>query len=140
MAKKLLVICVGYLIAVVVAVIITEVIYLTPSAIPDNGKWGSLFKNVNDIGGIFAIGLAYTFVTALPGFVITLIIAKRRQWHDTRYYIMSGVATSLLAHGILAAFFDGKLLQGYLIVLASMPGGAAGGYAFCRWRRKILSA
>ncbi len=140
MKKFLLVAGLGYFIAVLVSVFVTLTIFLAPTVLPDQGRFGSFFSALNDGIGLFLVGMVYTFITALPGYAITLTLAAKNHWHGWKYYCLGGALTALLAHFILGTFLRGANLELYLIFACSIPGGVAGAFAYFLWRRKILSA
>ena len=75
----------GYMISVLVAVTVTEILYFAPSIFPDQGRYGSFFQMWNDITGIFFVGIFYTATTAFPGYCMTLWIAWLNRWHSWQF-------------------------------------------------------
>ena len=130
---------VGYVIAVLVAVLVAAALSLVPTVFPDDGKWGSFYRELEMLHFVVLMGLMYTAMTALPGYVITLVLAHRNCWHGVGFYVAAGVLTALLAHFLLALFFGGFFLFGMNIFYASFPGGAAGAYSYFLWRKNMLS-
>jgi len=129
----------GYLIAVLGAVFVTELFMFALTILPDGGQFGSFFKTFESALTLFWMGTLYTFATALPGFTATIILAGKLNRHSASYYCICGILTTLLAHFLLAIFLGGKFFQGIWIIISSIQGGAAGAYIYYRWRLKILS-
>ena len=96
----------GYVIAVVVAVATVVTLITMPTVLPDNGAMGSFYGQVSFLFAMFYVGLFYTGVSALPGYVISLIIAQISNFHSSWFYVFAGVATAILAH-ILFGWFVG---------------------------------
>ncbi|MGI9350506.1 MAG: hypothetical protein ACR2O3_02985 [Rhizobiaceae bacterium] len=130
---------VGYLIAVPVAVLVAATLSLLPTVFPDDGKWGSFYKELEILHFVVLMGLIYTAMTALPGYAITLVAAHHKCWHGVWFYVAAGFLTAVLAHLLLALFFGGFMLFGMKIFYASFPGGAAGAYCYFLWRKNMLS-
>lgn len=130
----------GYIIAVLIAVFVTELFMFAPTVFPDGGEFGSFFNTLESALTVFWAGILYTFVTAFPGFILTIVFAKWKNEHSILFYCVCGILTTLLAHCLLALFIGGQFVQGVWIIVCSIPGGAAGAYAYYRWRSKILSA
>jgi len=129
----------GYVIAVLSAVFVTVGLLLFPTILPDEGLFGSFYKQLEAIFAAFAIGLSYTSVSAFPGYAASLILAHRKNCHSRRFYILAGIATAVLAHLLFYLIAGDMLLKDFLIFAASLPGGAAGAYAYFLWRQKMLS-
>ncbi|MEM7214581.1 MAG: hypothetical protein AAF423_03485 [Pseudomonadota bacterium] len=137
--QRLVLYAVGYIFAVLIAVSVAVVLAILPTVFPDNGKWGSFYKEVEFLHLIIFLGISYTGMTALPGYALTLVLARRMDLHSAGFYIAAGVLTALLAHLILASFAGGFFLNGLKIFYTSFPGGAAGAYGYFLWRKKMLS-
>ncbi|MDJ0612056.1 MAG: hypothetical protein QNJ29_00160 [Rhizobiaceae bacterium] len=140
MKSKILLFVVGYCIAVVVAVFVTEFFIFAPTIFPDGGRFGSFHNTLEGALVVFWAGILYTLATALPGFLMTVFYAAKSNRHTVGYYCICGVVTAILAHFLLALFLGGHFVQGIWIPVCSLPGGASGAYAYYRWRQKILSA
>lgn len=131
--------CIGYLAAVLIAATVTVFVMLAPSALPDNGAWGSIYANSRQLVDIYSMGLAITFPTALPGFLLTLFVARRAGWVGWLPYACAGALDAILA---LAIFDLGLQMLDPLppripllgmplkILLPCLPGGLAGGFAY----------
>lgn len=119
----------GYVIAVCVAVVVTEAIMLAPAAFPDDGANGSLMGLLPDLPGMFVIGFFWTFLCALPGFVIAIIIGERHGWSKWRDYATAGLLNVIPS----LTFFWGLAGSPFsmpLLVVAALPGGFAGGAGY----------
>jgi hypothetical protein len=114
--------------AATVALILLWVIVLTPA------NAGGMLRG---LPAMIAQGALITAVTALPGWVLAVLLselfAERRRW----FFAVSGGVTAVFAHGLLAyssgsrdTIFLGPELQP--IVVASLLGGLIGGLA--HWR------
>jgi hypothetical protein len=139
----------GYLAAVLVAVVATMFAILLPTVFPDDGAWGSYYATSRSLGDIFPFVLMTTFLTALPGFLVTLFVARRGGWMGWLPFACAGTLNTVVA----LAIFDVALgmpdrvplhmpLLGMplAILLPCLPGGFAGGFAY--WavvRRSLLS-
>ena len=127
----------GYLAAVLVAVTVTVFAMLAPTIFPDDGAWGSYYAYRRDLGDVFQLGLVFTFPTALPGFVLTLFVARRGRWMGWLPFASAGALTALLALEIVALWMRASLFEmppGML--LSSLLGGFCGGCAYwavVRW-------
>ena len=137
----------GYLAAVLIAVTVTVFVMLAPSALPDNGAWGSFYASKRDLGSIYAIGLMITFPTALPGFLVTLFVARRGGWIGWLPYACAGTLNAVLALAIfdLALQMPDRVplhmpLLGMplMILLPCLPGGFIGGIAYWTVVRRSL--
>jgi len=126
---RIALIAVGYLAAVCVAVVVTEAIMLAPAALPDGGTNGSLIGLLPDLPGMFVIGFFWTFLCALPGFVVAIIIGERRDWSRWRDYATAGLLNVIPS---LAFFwgFAGSPFSMPLLIVSALPGGFAGGAAY----------
>lgn len=127
---NLFVIFAGYFIAVTAAVIVTVVLMLAPTALPDNGAQGSFFATVAELmPGMLVVGFFWTFICALPGFIVAILIGERSRWTGWRIYAAAGflnVIPSLAMFGALAGSPFG--IGG--MAIAAFPGGIAGGWAY----------
>ena len=138
--KKLAILfIVGYIIAVLASVAVTVGLILLPSALPDDGKFGSFYQQLELILPIFVVGLTYTSISALPGYTASLFLAHKKNYHSMRFYLIAGVATAFLAHVLFALFVGDVMPEISMIYGASLVGGAAGAYAYFLWRKKMLS-
>ena len=129
----------GYVFAVLSAVLVTEFLIFAPTIFPDGGKFGSFYSTLNQTTNALFSGVLFTAITALPGYAVTLIVAKKLEKHSPYFYCFCGMLTALSAHGILWSFIGQFFPEAIQIILCSVPGGAAGAYAYYRWRLKTLS-
>lgn len=106
----------GYLAAVATAAIVVAAIMTMDG--PDRG----MFLSVVMIGGI------YIGVTGVPGFALTVFLARRHGWSGWLPFAITGGLNALLAwylmHGLRLNGIDPGLL------LACVRGGVAGGMAY----------
>ncbi|PZV38689.1 hypothetical protein [Mesorhizobium kowhaii] len=132
----------GYLAAVLIAVTATMFAMLLPTVLPDDGAWGSYYATSRSLGDIFPFALMITFLTALPGFLLTLFVARRRGWVGWLPFACAGTLDAILALVILnISLVQNRPFETPLqILLPCLPGGFAGGFAY--WavvRRSLLS-
>lgn len=109
----------GYVAAVVVAAATAAV------AITMGSPYGAGFL------GVFIIGGAYIAITGLPGFAVTLFLARRHGWTDWTPFALAGGLNALLAWYLMSPAGGFGFLNGNNdLVLASIRGGIAGGVAY----------
>ncbi len=133
--KRLIWMVLGYAVAVVVATFVTVALVVAASALPDGGRFGSYYKVMSDVVAFAYVGLIVTSGYALPGWLISVVIAGFRAETRRLYFIITGVLTAHLAQLILAGFAGGGPMFGLTgemggIYLWSMIGGAFGGWAY----------
>ncbi len=135
----------GYLAAVLVAVAVAVFAMLAPTMFPDDGAWGSFYAYRRDLIDVFQIGLVFTFPTALPGFLLTLFLARWGGWVGWLPYACAGLLNAVLALAIFdlaLQMFDPTPLRMPLLpldlLLPCLPGGFAGGVAYWVVVRKSL--
>jgi len=102
----LAIIAAGYLVAVIVATVVTVLIYTTPMALPDQGAIGSIYGWWHEAAPFFSVGSFYTFVFALPGFIAAVAIGERFKWNGWGKYSLAGAIDAVAAH-ILIEWPDG---------------------------------
>ena len=138
--KPVLVIVVpGYAIAVFFASLATVFFALVPTVFPDQGRWGSIYRELENFVAMIYVGLLYTAMTAWPGYLGTLYTAHRLNRHGIRLYVIGGMVTALLAHAIFALLAKSSVFGPYVIFVFSVLGGAVGACAFWLWRRFALT-
>lgn len=127
---KLFLVLAGYVIAVTVAVFVTVVIMLSPTALPDNGAQGSIFATLAQLmPAALVVGFFWTFLCAWPGFLVAIVLGETSRWQGWLPYAKAGfvnVIPSLAIYGGMA----GSPFQMPMMVLASFFGGFAGGVAY----------
>ena len=129
---------VGYLAAVLIAVTVTVFAMLLPTVLPDNGAWGSFYAYSRELATIYGLGLEITFATALPGFLLTLFVARRGIWIGWLPFACAGTLNAVLAKLVFCAFVGVPLLKPTDVFLSSLPGGFCGGLAYWAVVRRSL--
>ena len=119
----------GYVVAVCVAVVVTVALILAPSALPDGGARGSIFALLRDLPAFLTIGFVWTVSCALPGFIVAILIGESLRWDRWRDYAIAGLANAAPSLAIFAVFV-GSPFDMPSMVVASFPGGFAGGAAY----------
>jgi hypothetical protein len=119
----------GYFFAVCAAVVVTEAIMVAPMALPDEGASGSIVALVPDFPGMFVVGLFWTFICALPGFIVAIIIGERRGWSRWTSYALAGTANVVPSLAIFAGLAGAPFTMPSMVV-GAFPGGFAGGAAY----------
>jgi hypothetical protein len=118
----------GYALAVLVASAITVFIIFAPTVFPDNGAWGSAYRTLRDLPGMFLIGAYFTAVYALPGWLISVITAEVRNERGKYWYGVAGLLTAVLAH-----FLNGQAMASFSqpsIFIGSLIGGSVAGLIY----------
>jgi len=126
----LAIIAAGYLVAVIVATVVTVLIYTTPMALPDQGAIGSIYGWWHEAAPFFSVGSFYTFVFALPGFIAAVAIGERFKWNGWGKYSLAGAIDAVAAHILMEMYFSNGLMDMIPLILASIIGGFAGGAAY----------
>jgi hypothetical protein len=75
--KHLLFLILGYALAVAVASALTVFVKFAPTVLPDNGAWGSAYKALETLPVFLMFGAFYTAMFALPGWLISVVMAER---------------------------------------------------------------
>jgi len=140
-ALKIAVIAAGYVVAVIVATIVTVAFVLAPSALPDNGAYGTIYGNLDDLPAMLAVGFIWTFPCALPGFIAAILLGERQGWDGWLAYALAGMANAAPSFAIFAAAI-GSPFETPMMVVGAFPGGFAGGAVYwftagrlvARWR------
>jgi len=126
----LLLVCAGYIAAVTAAVIVTVAIMLAPAALPDNGAQGSIFRMLSEmLPAMLVIGFFWTFICALPGFIVAIVVGERLRWNHWRRYACAGFVNAVPALAIYGQL-AGSPFGMPIMVLASFPGGFVGGTVY----------
>jgi hypothetical protein len=74
---------------------------------------------------IFLVGLAYTFGCALPGFIVTVVLARVLQMRAWLFFVIAGGIDGPFS----LVFIDRSLLSDALAVMV-LAGGLAGGLIY----------
>ncbi len=125
---RLLFMAFGYALAVLVATTVVVAIVGAPTVLPDQGKWGSLYRFLQDFPMMFLFGLMMTSLYGLPGWLITVIGAEVRSSRGKTFFAIAGVLTALLA--IVIAGMGKGIFSGTLLNIACPIGGFFGGLAY----------
>ncbi len=118
---------IGYIIAVLFANLVGIIIFKLH------------FSNINDglsnLLSVYLICTVVTFITAFPGFLISIYIAKIKNMNSYYYWVSLGVLNVLAAH-VLLALYEGGFFS-FDIILLSLLSGAAGGYSYACFRKRF---
>lgn len=116
----------GYGVAVAVASLVTMLAMYGVLLASGDGSSSSGFEFVST--GV-VVGMFWTFICALPGFIAVVIVAARRGWRGWMIHAVAGAANvvpSLLIFSGLA----GSPFEFPGLVASCFPGGFAGGAAY----------
>jgi hypothetical protein len=119
----------GYFMAVCTAVVVTEAIMVAPMALPDGGANGSILALLPDFPGMFIVGFFWTFICALPGFIVAIVLGERWGWSRWTSYAFAGAANALPSLAIFAGLAGSPFAMPSMVV-GAFPGGFAGGGAY----------
>jgi hypothetical protein len=138
--KRLALIAWGYGIAVAAATIVTVVVMLAPTALPDGGARGSFFQSVAELApAMLVIGFFWTFGCALPGFVVAMILGERSRWRGWKIYAVAGFFNVMPSLALFAGL-AGSPLEMPGMVVGAFPGGLAGGAAYWAGAGRFVAA
>jgi hypothetical protein len=118
----------GYVLAVLVASAITVFMIFAPTVFPADGAWGSAYRTLRDLPGMFLFGAYFTAVYALPGWLISVITAEVRNERRKYWFGVAGLLTAALAH-----FIDNQTTTSFSqpsIFIGSLVGGFFGGLVY----------
>lgn len=139
MVKAALIVA-GYFMAVAAATAVTVVLMLAPTALPDSGARGSFFATMTEMAPpMLVTGFFYTFICALPGFLVAMVLGERLRWRGWRVYAVAGffnVMPSLVMFGGIV----GSPLKMPVMMIAAFPGGLAGGAAYWAGASRFVAA
>lgn len=125
----LLLVAAGYLAAVIVAVFVTVfLIFGTPFFQGETGATtpGEL---LSELPSILAMGFAWTFPCALPGFIVAIALGEKLRWKSWLPYAIAGFVNAAPALAIFATFI-GSISDATGMIVSSFPGGFVGGTAY----------
>lgn len=128
----------GYALAVLVATTIACVLFGLPTILPDDGRWGSFYTWWRDFPSMLVIGGMMTAIYGLPGWLISTVIAERRNIRSRRWFAIAGVLTAVLAL-LIAGRFQG-LFPEISLNLSCLVGGLFGGLAYWAVAGKVSGA
>jgi hypothetical protein len=118
----------SYALAVLVATTIACFLFGLPTILPDDGRWGSFYTWWRDFPSMLVIGGMMTAIYGFPGWLISVVIAERRNFRSRRFFAIAGGLTALLAL-LIAGRFQG-LFPEISLNLACLAGGFCGGLAY----------
>lgn len=118
----------GYLTATIVASVVTVILMFTPSWLT-GGPVGQVAADADVLPGAFFIGLFYTFFCAWPGFIVAILVGERWQFLGWLTYAGLGTLNAVPSLAICTLIF-GSPFAIPAMVIASFPGGFAGGAAY----------
>ncbi len=116
----------GY-VAAVVAAVLTVTLAIAVLA-------GSV--SLDDFTAILIPGLAITFSTALPGFLVAVWASRRYAWRHWHQYALAGAANAVPA--LLVYHGDTMLTAIYAPLSFCAPGGFVGGLAYWVVTRRLV--
>jgi hypothetical protein len=135
---KLLLVATGYVLAVAVATVVTVALLFTPAAMSSGMLAGVRFA-VTDAPAIMFVGFFWTFVCALPGFVVAILLGERLAWRRWHGYAFAGLADVFPSFLVFSAY-AGSLLGMADLFLSALPGGFAGGAAYWAGAGRFVAA
>lgn len=132
----LLVVLFGYLAAVFVAVAVTVTLYMAGMTLTSGGEPMPAFAASLVLG--LWVGCLITCPTALPGFVIAVVLAKLLDRQGLAWFATAGALDAVLALGIFVSY-DSAAYFPAPTVLACIIGGLAGGIAYWKAAGQFLA-
>ena len=125
----------GYALAVLVATMAVCVLIGIPTALPDNGEFGSFYRYQRDIPLIFVFGGLMTALYGFPGWLLTIIVTEYCSTGGRVWLGFAGILNAVLAlvlSNVFPQFVIGWImptLQNWLNI-ACLFGGLCGGIAY----------
>lgn len=129
----------GYLVAVTVAVVVTVALMLTSPMIRSTLASGSPPTLAGGLAAAFVVGFFWTFLCALPGFVVAVMVGEGRRWRGWVRYALAGAANVVPSFVIFTAL-AGSPLTLPAMMAASFPGGFVGGAAYWLAVGRVIAA
>ena len=124
----------GYAVAVLVAAFVCTLV----EALTCDFRGLDVQPGLAYYAGGFVFASFLIVITAWPGFIVTLAVAVWQGYRSVVYFLVCGLATTILAPFVLAAFTADS---GAFDVLVNDPGylfgGAAGGLAYGLFARRF---
>jgi hypothetical protein len=120
-AKRLGIVALGYLAAVAAAVTVTVVLIVfgfTP------------YPSLEDLLIGAYLGFIFTFPSALPGFVVVVIVATWLGWNSWIGFALAGALNAVSALVIIALYTSGNVGWAPAMLLPCALGGFMGGFAY----------
>ncbi len=128
MLVRLVLIAAGYFLAVAAATVVTVAFLLAPAAW-SGGTLAAFRSALADAPAIVVIGFFWTFICALPGFVVAVVLGERSRWRGWTIYAVAGLLDVIPSFAIFGGL-TGSLSGMTELVLCAFPGGFAGGAAY----------
>lgn len=118
----------GYFAATIAATVVTVILMFTPSWLT-GGPVGQVAADPDILPGAFFIGFFYTFFCAWPGFIVAILVGER--WRFRGWLTFAGLGTLNVVPSLaICTLIFGSPFAIPAIVIASFPGGFAGGAAY----------
>lgn len=133
MPVKLALIVAGYVVAVAVATVVTVALLFVPAVLATG------LSDAADAPAIVLIGFFWTFVCALPGFVVAVVLGERRAWRHWAAYAFAGLLDVAPAFAVFGGL-TGSLAGMTELALCAVPGGFAGGAAYWAGAGRFVAA
>jgi hypothetical protein len=138
--KKLALIFFGYGVAVAAATLVAVILMLAPTALPDDGARESPFRTMAELApAMLVIGFFWTFLCALPGFIVAIVVGERSRWRGWKVYSVAGFFNVMPSLALFGGF-AGSPLEMPGMVAAAFPGGLAGGAAYWAGAGRFVAA
>ena len=118
----------GLALASLAAAATISLIALLPAKSPDPYRWNMVFSYRPDIPGALLIGAYVNAVYALPGWLISVIIAEIRKERRSFVFAAAGVPTALLA--LCLADMGIEIISMSTLFLSVLLGGFFGGLVY----------
>jgi energy-converting hydrogenase Eha subunit A len=119
----------GYALAVLTATTVVCVILGLPTVLPDQGRWGSFYRYLQDLPPMLCVGAIMTAMYGFPGWLISVTTAEIRSERRKIWFAVAGTLTGLLAQRISRgrSFIDSS---DAFFTVAILIGGFCGGLAY----------
>jgi len=119
----------GYALAVAVATLTVCILIGLPSVFPDQGQWGSFYRNLNDLPLMLYVGAFMTAAYGFPGWLISVITAEIRSERRKFWFAIAGLLTALLAQ-TLSRGMNYTIFSDIFMTIAILIGGLCGGIVY----------
>ncbi len=133
--QKLALILAGYFVAVAAAAMATVTLLLAPAVL----SYGSFEAALSDVPAMLALGFIWTFICALPGFIVAIVLGERQAWRGWSVYALAGLLNVIPSFAVLGVLAGSP--QGIPdLLFAAFPGGVAGGAAYWAGAGRFVAA